>query len=335
MTGFAIILSTRDGAAFLEPQLESLRDQTATDWRLYVRDDGSRDDTVSVLRAWAAREPRLRLLASAGGPLGAPASFGLLMRHVLEAGERHVFLCDQDDVWVPDKCARMLQAMRASEGRAGEGAPVLVHSDLRVVDDGLGEVHASFARQHGFPREREAPRLLLSNTVTGCAALANAALLRCALPMPAVAMHDWWLAQCAAAFGEVVYLDEPTVLYRQHARNLVGARGWLDRASSVASSPRDWWAGSAPRFLQVLRQLWTLRERARERGLPITPDVGRALDTLWDGLGPDRGPFARLRAAARSGALPTSLPLRVIALSRIAALPLLRARFGDERGAMA
>ena len=335
MSGFAIILSTRDGAGFLGPQLESLRDQTATDWRLYVRDDGSRDDTVAVLRRWAAGEPRLRLILDDGRGLGAPASFAALMQHALDAGERHVFLCDQDDVWMPDKCARMLEAMRRSEAKAGEGAPILVHSDLRVVDDALAELHPSFAAQHGFPREREAPRLLLANTVTGCAALANAALLRCALPMPNVAMHDWWLAQCAAAFGEVVYLDEPTVLYRQHARNLVGAHGWVSRAGAVASSPRSWWAGSAPRFLQVLRQLWTLRDRAGERNLAIAPDVRRALDTLWEGLGRDQGALSRLRAASGSGALPASLPLRLIALARIAALPLLRARFGDERRVMA
>lgn len=335
MSGFAIVLSTRDGAAFLESQLTSLRDQTAADWRLYVRDDGSRDDTLAVLRGFAAREPRVKLVLADGRSLGAPASFGLLMQHALEAGERHVFLCDQDDVWMTDKCERMLAAMRRSEARAGEAGPVLVHSDLRVVDDSLAQLHPSFAVQHGFPRSREAPRLLLANTVTGCAALANAALLRCALPMPAVAMHDWWLAQCAAAFGEIAYLDEPTVLYRQHARNLVGARGWVARARAIASSPTSWWTGSAPRFLQVLRQLWTLRARARERGLAVRPDVSAALETLHEGLGADRGMLDRLSAAARSGALPASLPLRAIALARVAALPLLRARFGDERGAPA
>jgi hypothetical protein len=335
LSGYAIILSTRDGASFLEPQLESLRDQTAPEWRLYVRDDGSRDDTAAILRSWAAREARIRLLPPDGRNLGAAESFGVLMQHALEAGERHVFLCDQDDVWMTDKCERMLRAMREAEVRAGESRPVLVHSDLRVVDDALAELHPSFAAQHGFPREREAARLLLFNTVTGCAALANAALLRCVLPMPRVAMHDWWLAQCAAAFGEVVYLDEPTVLYRQHARNLVGARGWSARAGAIASSPRGWWTASAPRFLLALRQLWTIRERSRERGLMLAPDVGRALDALWEGLGRDQGPISRLRAVAGSGALPPSLPLRLIALARVAALPLLRARFGDERGAAA
>jgi hypothetical protein len=175
-------------------------------------------------------------------------------------------------------------------------------------------------------------RLLLGNSVTGCASLVNVALLRCALPMPRVAMHDWWLAQCAAAFGEVLFLDEPTVLYRQHGRNVVGARGLGERAATILRSPRAWWLESARRFLAGLRQVWIIRSRARSRGLAMTQDVRQSVELLWAGLAEQGTTLAsRLVAAGRSGALPRSLPMRGLFLARVALLPRLRARFGDER----
>jgi len=331
VAGYAIVLSAYNGAAWLEAQLESIGAQTAGDWRLYARDDGSSDATVELLRRAAAREPRVRLVPSGARNLGAPASFGVLLQHALDRGERHVFLADQDDVWLPDKCARMLAAMAEREQAAGASTPILVHSDLCVVAEDLSVVHASFAAQQGFRAEDDrGARLLLANTVTGCATLVNAALLRCALPMPRVAMHDWWLAQCAAVFGEVHFVDSPTVRYRQHGANAVGAQGRPERAAAIAGSPVAWWRESAGRFLAGLRQLWELRARARSRSLAMRSEAGRALEVLWGGLA-EGSALSRMSAARQSGALPRGFARRVLVLARIASLPSLRARLGDER----
>jgi rhamnosyltransferase len=334
---YTIVLSAYDGAPYLDAQIESIRAQTAREWRLLVRDDGSSDDTHRRLCEWAAREPRIDLLPRDGRNLGPAASFGVLLRHAVERDSRHVFLSDQDDVWVAGKCERMLAAMAAREAAVGSGVPLLLHSDLRVVGSDLAEIHRSFAAlQQMDPADARAPaRLLLRNSVTGCATLVNAALLRCALPMPGVAMHDWWLAQCAAAFGEVHFVPEALVLYRQHGRNAVGARGLLVRTRDTLRSPRAWWSESAQRFLAGLRQVWVIRARARAMGLRMVPGVERAADALWRGLG--EGPMAlrsRLAAAVRSGALPGPLPMRLLVLARVAALPRLRARWGDERRAI-
>ena len=333
-TPYAIVLSAFDGAAWLEAQLESIRRQSAQHWRLYARDDGSRDGTVERLGEWARREPRIELLANDGRNLGPAASFGVLLQHALDRGERYVFLSDQDDVWLPEKCASMLALMRDREAASGPDLPLLVHSDLRVVDRDLAPVHPSFVAQHGIDakEEQRGMRLLVGNSVTGCAALVNAALLRCALPMPEVAMHDWWLAQCAAAFGELVFLDEATVLYRQHGANTVGARGLPERARAILHSPRAWWLASARRFLKGLHQDWVLRARADSRGLAMAAPVRQSLDVLWDGLAAAGGTsFSRMGAARRSGALPRAFVMRCLFLSRVALLPALRARLGDER----
>lgn len=334
---YTIVLSAYDGAPHLDAQLASICAQTAKGWRLLVRDDGSSDDTHRRLRAWAAREPRIELLPRDGRNLGAAASFGVLLRHAVERGSRHVFLSDQDDVWVPEKCERMLGAMASREAAVGEGIPILLHSDLRVVGPDLAGIHPSFmALQRMDAADGRAPaRLLLRNAVTGCATLVNAALLRCALPMPEVAMHDWWLAQCGAAFGEVHFVADALVLYRQHGRNAVGARGPLLRTRDMLRSPLAWWSASAQRFLAGLRQVWILRARARAMGWPMNPGVERAAEVLWDGIGETRtGLRSRLAAVARSGALPGPWTMRALVLARVAWLPRLRARWGDERRAI-
>lgn len=330
---YAVVLSAYDGAAHINAQIESIEAQTAGRWRLYVRDDASGDDTYARLVECARGEPRIELQPADGLNLGAAASFGTLLQLALDRGERYVFLSDQDDVWLPKKCARMVEEMVAKEAEVGAGVPVLVHTDLRVVGSDLSLIHDSFTELLRIDAvgDLHARRLLLGNSVTGCATLVNAALLRCALPMPTVAMHDWWLAQCAAAFGEVVFLDEPLVLYRQHGRNVVGARGLLARAGTILRTPRAWWLESARRFLAGLHQVWIIRWRADARGLPMVSDMRQAIDVLWRGLAERGSLWSRIGAARRSRGLPRSLPMRGLFLMRVALLPVLRARLGDER----
>jgi hypothetical protein len=114
----------------------------------------------------------------------------------------------------------------------------------------------------------------------------------------------------------------------------VGAKARPARAAACVGSPARWWRESAGRFRAGLRQLWEIRARARSRALPMAPDVRRALDILWAELGEGRGtPVSRMAAARASGALPRRFERRVLVLARIAFLPSLRARLGDERPA--
>lgn len=331
---YAVVLAAYEGAPHVEAQIESIRAQTAPQWRLYVRDDASRDDTLARITACAAREGRIEIVPGDGRNLGAAASFGVLLQHVLDRGERYVFLCDQDDVWLPDKCERMLRAMLERESEAGPAAPMLVHTDLRVVGEDLSVIHESFVAllRIDSREQMRGPGLLLGNSVTGCASLVNAALLRCALPLPRVAMHDWWLAQCAAAFGDIHFLGEAMVLYRQHGRNVVGARGLGERAATIVRSPAAWWRESARRFLAGLHQLWIIRLRAQQRGLAMGQNVSHSIDVLWRALAdPMASLVSRMIATGRSGAMPRSLPMRGLLLARVALLPRLRLRHGDDR----
>ncbi len=191
--GIAVLLATYNGAAFLEAQLASLEAQSFPHWRLLVRDDDSTDDTPQILRAWAARHPgRIALLEDGAGRQGVVGNFARL----LAACDAPWFMCcDQDDVWLPDKLAVFAERMATLENRLGPDTPILIHSDLAVVDCDLAPIAASFWRYQGLDVRRGGRfrALLRRNVVTGCVCMGNAALRRLAIPIPAEArVHDWW-----------------------------------------------------------------------------------------------------------------------------------------------
>ena len=220
-----ILLATYNGAAFLAAQLDSILAQTHENWRLVIRDDGSTDKTPEILEAFRARhQEKVVILEDEAGNLGLVQNFSRLME---QAGAGYIALCDQDDVWKPEKLELSLQKMRTLEAEHGTEKPLLVFTDLTVVDEDLRIIHPSFWRYQGLRPERcnALNRLLLQNVVTGCTALMNRPLMQKAVPIPEMAhVHDWWIALVAAAFGSAGYVAEPTVLYRQHGENIIGAK---------------------------------------------------------------------------------------------------------------
>ncbi len=231
-----ILLSTHDGERFLPEQLDSLFSQSRQDFVVLARDDGSNDGSNDgsrdILETFSTRySGRFYLLPAELANRGACASFALLIEKALECGPgldwtgEYLMLCDQDDIWHLDKIERQMELMYRAE--AGDASiPVLVHSDLEVVDEANQLVAASFVKYQGLTVFRNhLDELALSNLVTGCTTLFNAALAQRALPISEDAiMHGWWLALNASAFGKLMYLNEPTVRYRQHESNTIGAK---------------------------------------------------------------------------------------------------------------
>ncbi|MGH7508229.1 MAG: glycosyltransferase family 2 protein [Gemmatimonadales bacterium] len=317
-----ILLSTYNGSRFLAEQIESIRRQSFTNWNLLVRDDGSSDETVWVVESMAAADRRVALLKDRRGNLGPTGSFGVLLEHVLESGAGYVALADQDDIWELNKLARQVDLLEREEREVGETTPLLVHSDLAVVREDLSLVHPSFFAFQGLRRPADWPlgRLLIQNVVTGCTTLFNRALLRVAVPVPPVIMHDWWLALCAVASGRVVYLPEPTVRYRQHGQNAQGSRGWRSAVIKALRRPRSWWQQSGELFQRTVEQARELTERL-ECAAPANPAVSRSLPALREfstAFG-GRSAMDRLRAVYRHGFRPHSfLPYPVAFYVRVA-----------------
>lgn len=223
-----ILLAAHNGVEFLGEQIDSLFRQTYRDWRVLVRDDGSTDGTREVLSRYATRHPdRFMLMTDDDGNLGYVGNFGrLLQRSTADV----LAFCDQDDVWLPNKLAVCVDRLKTLERRHGASTPLLIHSDLSVVDRRLSAIHPSFWRYRGIDAHQgdSLNRLLTQNVATGCTIVLNRPLADLCLPIPEqAAAHDWWVSLVAGAFGKIDAIGEPTTLYRQHAGNTTGARSFL------------------------------------------------------------------------------------------------------------
>ena len=215
-----IVLSVYNGERFIAEQIRSIQSQTHQDWRLWIRDDGSSDDSLKVVRQMAGEDDRIHPFPRDGHRLGAGPGFGWLLEH-LPGGARYVFFSDADDVWLPEKIEQSLAGMFRAESHPG---PVLIHTDLVVADERLQTIRGSLWRHLRIrPEPVSLCRLLAHNVVTGPTMLINRPLLELAHPIPeGAAYQDTWIALVAAAFGRTVALYEPTVLYRRHESNSTG-----------------------------------------------------------------------------------------------------------------
>jgi glycosyltransferase involved in cell wall biosynthesis len=220
-----ILLATFNGVRYIDQLLDSISSQSYANWRLLVRDDCSTDDTIYKVRSFAARHNgKVTIIDNNNLRLGIIGNFTALLS---ESSAEYIMFADQDDIWLPRKIEMTLFKAKMLGGDTD--IPLLVHTDLRVVDKNLNTIAESFWEYQGLSPNRGATLkdAMVQNVVTGCTTLINRSLAELATPIPGDAkMHDWWIAIVAAAFGKVHHIPQATILYRQHGGNDTGAKRW-------------------------------------------------------------------------------------------------------------
>ncbi len=213
-----IVMATYNGEQFLAEQIESIQKQTYQDWQLLIRDDGSSDQTRTIIKRFVEEDSRIRFINENDQTnLGVIDSFFQLVK--FEEADVY-FFSDQDDIWLPDKVERTLQEAQ----KYPTACPLMVYMDLKVVDQNLTVLSESMIRSQSHHANTELVQELTENTVTGGVAMMNHALAQLWTDTDDIIMHDWYLALLATSFGQLVYIDQPGELYRQHENNVLGAR---------------------------------------------------------------------------------------------------------------
>ncbi len=239
-----ILLSTYNGRAYIEAQLRSILSQLPSDGSIVVRDDGSSDGTPDVI----SRIGDARIILTKGNNLGFCGSFFALI-DAISLTDATYFFCDQDDVWLPGKVDRAIQALSDQSGEVALycSRAILTDPELRP----FGET----------PLFKKAPGIhqaLTENIATGCTVAFTPPMLA-KLKQTGwrefIAFHDWWAYVLATAFGQVHFDSTPTMLYRQHGGNAIGmGSGWKRYAAILRYLRKTNW-------LQIMnRQAWALRK---------------------------------------------------------------------------
>lgn len=213
-----ILMSTYNGQKFLAEQIRSIQEQSYTDWTLFIRDDGSSDNTKEILKDFEHQDSRIHLIDSdKSDNLGVIKSFHKLVNH---DRADYYFFSDQDDVWLPNK---LELSLKEAQNYLAD-LPLMVYMDLKVVNQDLEIMTESMVKSQSHHANTELVQELTENTVTGGVAMINNALAEMWQETDDILMHDWYLALLASAFGNLVFIDQPGELYRQHSDNVLGAR---------------------------------------------------------------------------------------------------------------
>ena len=233
-------MSTYNSQEFIAQQIQSIQKQTFENWNLLIRDDGSSDETPKIIADFAKSDARIRFInADKRENFGVIKNFYTLLKY--EKAD-YYFFSDQDDVWQPQK----LELTLASVEKENNQIPLMVYTDLTVVDRDLQVLHDSMIKTQSHHANTSLLEELTENTVTGGTMMVNHCLAKqwkhC---YDDLIMHDWYLALLAASLGKLIYLDETTELYRQHESNVLGARTWSKRLKNWLRPHRlvkkYWW----------------------------------------------------------------------------------------------
>jgi glycosyltransferase involved in cell wall biosynthesis len=294
----SVALCTHNGERYLAAQLRSIFTQSVAPKEIIVSDDASSDSSVALveeLRSEAAAVD-VRVLRNPM-PLGETATFE---RAIAATSGEFVALCDQDDVWHPQKLERMLRTFDSSP------ALQLLHTDARMVDeDGRPNGSTLFETLRVSETERARVHagdaigvLLRRNVVTGATTVMRRDLARRAMPFPSAWVHDEWLAMFAAATGRIDLLEEPLIDYRQHGGNQIGASALTGRGRiSRLTAPRT------ERNARLLARAEALAERMTQ----LAPDPTEAAI---------RGAEDKLVHERIRSSLPSSRVRRIVPVAR-------------------
>ncbi|MCR5416171.1 MAG: glycosyltransferase [Pseudobutyrivibrio sp.] len=219
MSTVAIVMSTYNGHEYIIEQIESILAQDYTDFNLFVRDDGSSDNTLEILQKLATRDSRIKLVFDKVGQTnsnkGFGESFSIAIGQAMAQGDFSYFaFCDQDDYWEPTKLSHAVAAMENSDMKR----PTLYASNYYICDSNL-QVQGTFADSTPL-KNVTFENLFFEGVFPGFTIVINKVLARKAfshLDMGDIYYHDKWVTLIAMGLnGKLMYDVTPLAKYRRH-----------------------------------------------------------------------------------------------------------------------
>jgi len=285
----SVLLASYNGEKYVREQLDSILNQTFSDLSIVISDDLSADGTPAIIREYEEQYPgRVRSLRNSERSGSAQNNFFRLLK---SAADDYIMMCDQDDIWLPDKVEVTLREMKKLEAEWGEAVPLLVHGDLSVTDKEGGILQKSMAEYQKIAvHDNRFSHYLVENNITGNTVMINRALLGFLADVPKeCVMHDWWLGLLASCFGRITYIDRPLVLYRQHGENQMGSKSGKEQYAerirnqdAVRENYRKMFA-QAQLFLKLYGNEMSLEQREILEHFIKLPEKNRAekIYTIW------------------------------------------------------
>lgn len=210
-----VLLSTYNGEKYLRQQLDSLLNQSFKPYKIFIRDDGSKDGTVSILEEYRSNHQCIEYYC--GENIGPARSFWELISKCEEVD--YYALCDQDDVWLEDKLSSAVEMLQKEDN----SRPLLYCSRYTLTDENLNPINSDVSRLYNFT---DFPHSLIYHTAPGCTFVFNSEarkkVLKYDVDKEYIMIHDAIIHKVVAMFGKVILDRDSHILYRQHGNNEIG-----------------------------------------------------------------------------------------------------------------
>lgn len=244
----SIVLATYNGEKFLKKQLDSLSNLTYENLELVVSDDNSNDLTEDIIKTFSAKAKFPIYFYKNNGDKGVNGNFENALNH---ANGEYIALCDQDDIWLPNKIELLLEKIDDFD---------IIHSNVTLIDEN-DKFHTNKVLRHEYEGDLSSKVKFLdyisTGWILGCTSLIKADLVKKSLPFPKdIFFHDWWITLIALKEGNgVKYIHEPTIMYRQHcsntAQSIYSSSDWMYRKINFNKLIMERFEGSLSRIEKI------------------------------------------------------------------------------------
>ena len=215
-----ILMATYNGEKYISEQINSIINQTYKNWKLLIRDDGSKDETLEILKEYEKKDKRINILRDTKGNLGFVKNFEELLRN---SSEEFVMFSDQDDYWLENKIELYInELIKLSEIERKN--PLLLHSNSFICDENLNIKKKEFVNSK-IANQYEENSYFFAYIVQGSTTLVNKQLIDIGLPfLRNVTLHDRYFHLLSEFFGRRIFINKSLLKYRQHSSNKIGAK---------------------------------------------------------------------------------------------------------------
>lgn len=227
----AIILGVYNAEQYISEQLDSIINQTFTNWSLYVRDDNSTDSTLDIVKRYAIKNDNIYIIEDKDGNLGCNGNY---FRILSQVDSTYYMFCNADDFWLRDKIYYTFSFFKEVERLQAPDTPIIVHTDLKISDSSLNVICDSYWDSYNInPRLSNTSKFIgISNAVAGATMLFNRQVKSITYPVCGTRpFFDQWIAMKTLQAGGIIEpIYKSTIIYRQIGNNLAAVGNPNDRS---------------------------------------------------------------------------------------------------------
>lgn len=212
-------MCVKDGAQYINEQIESIINQDFSNWELTIVDDGSVDNSFEIAEKFSKLDQRIKILKN-------KKNMGILKSFIFNAKKLNgewVIFCDQDDVWFKNKLSTLNRFIKSKCDY-----DLFLHNGVYLVDQNKKRMRGAFGNfinnnQKVYPKNPNFSflSLFISNKIIGCFCCVKIEFLRknlISLPL-ANLYHDHWIAIIVSLYSRIYFIDEDLIKYRRHSQN--------------------------------------------------------------------------------------------------------------------